>query len=427
VEVVSLDDMDWFEFEQFVARLFEKLGIGKTEEIRKGSDAGKDIILRSSQGSIIVECKHHPKGSIGRPVVQKLHSAVISSRAEKGFLVTTGHFAENATKYARSLRVKIELIDSRILADMANRASIKILKKGEKTSVFHVTPPSQRVLEQTMIKVNTRSAVSFPNTASQLSKTEVMNTEFVPAYLLDYSLHQNFSTSVGVVHRIHVSNGRILLNGENGSVIPSKLAGTVSPSSMVEDWHSLEQENVKSGSFRIDLSTAKRLGTEHIQKLHTETVGYLGRNNVRYSKECVPNISNILVKSLTQVYIPILTVSFQILSRQHTVSLCGNPEKIEILGGVVNHCEVCGNPLPEKRLLCNSCGKIVHKPQIIMGHSYFCELCNKTICRECTYWIRKYLLFKKKLCKNCAEKLQKEGIEIRKLRSPVFFSYSTLN
>jgi HJR/Mrr/RecB family endonuclease len=47
LEVVSLDDMDWFEFEQFVARLFEKLGIGKAKEIRKGNDAGKDIILRS--------------------------------------------------------------------------------------------------------------------------------------------------------------------------------------------------------------------------------------------------------------------------------------------------------------------------------------------------------------------------------------------
>jgi len=415
LEVVSLDDMDWFEFEQFVARLFEKLGIGKAVEIRKGSDAGKDIILRSPQGSIIVECKHHPKGSIGRPVVQKLHSAVITSRAAKGFLVTTGHFSENATKYASSLRVEIVLVDSRILADMANRAGIKILKKGEKTSVFHVIPPPQQVLEQTMINANTRIAVSFPNTPSQLAKTKVMNTEFVPAYLLEYNLHQTFSTSVGVVHEVHVNNGCVLLNGENGSIVPSKLAGTVSSTSMVEDWHSLEPELAKWGSFKIDLSTAKRFGTEHIQQLHTQTVRYVGRNNVRYYKECVPNISNILVKSLTQVYIPILTVSFQVLSRQHTVSLCGNPEKIEILGGVVNNCEICGSPLHEKRLLCNSCGKIVHRPRILFGHSYYCTVCRKTICIECAYWFRKYLFFKKKLCKDCAENLERDGIIIKKL------------
>jgi hypothetical protein len=262
--------------------------------------------------------------------------------------------------------LRLCLVDSRILAYMANRAGIKILKKGEKTSVFHIIPPPQPVLEQTMIDANTRSVFSFPNTPSQLSKTKVVNTEFVPAYLLEYSLHQTFSTTVGVVHEVHVNNGRVLLNGENGSIVPSILAGIVSSKSMVEDWHSLEPEHAKWGSFRIDLFTAKRFGTEHIQQLHTETVGYVGRNNVRYTKECVPSISNILVKSLTQVYIPIFTVSFQILSRQHKVSLCGNPEKIEILGGVVNNCEVCGNPLHEERLLCNSCGKIVHRPRIIL-------------------------------------------------------------
>jgi len=420
LEVVSLDDMDWFEFEQFVALLFEKLGIGKAEEIRKGNDAGKDITLTSPQGTIIVECKHHPKGSIGRPVVQKLHSAMITSKSKKGFLVTTGHFSENAAKYVKNLGVAIELVDSRILADMANRANIRLLKKGEKTSVFHVIPPPLKLLEQTMIKNNIKNGVSFPYTPYQLSKTEVVSTEFVPAYILDYSLHQNFSTSVGIVHRVNVNNGRILLDGENGSIIPSKLAEAVSQSSMVEDWQSLERDNVKSGSFRIDLSTAKRIGTAHIQKIHTDIVGYRGGNNVHYTKECVPNISNILVRSLTQVYIPILIVSFQIISRRHQVSLSGNPERIEILGGVVDSCEVCGNSLSENRLLCNSCGKIVHRPKIVFGHSYFCNICKKTICIECAYWFRKYYFFKKKICKTCGEKLEQEGITVKKF-SPTSF------
>jgi hypothetical protein len=104
---------------------------------------------------------------------------------------------------------------------------------------------------------------------------------------------------------------------------------------------------------------------------------------VRYTKKCTTNVSNILVRSLTQVYIPVLTVSLQIMARKHEISLCGNPEKIEIIGGSLKNCEVCGNNLPEKRLLCNSCGKIVHKPRIILGHSYFCYLCKKTICIEC--------------------------------------------
>jgi len=422
LEVVSLDDMDWFEFEQFIAHLFERLGIGKAEEIRKGQDAGKDIILRSSQGLVIVECKHHPKGSIGRPVVQKLHSAVVTANALKGFVVTTGHFSEGATEYARDLGSIIELVDARILYDMANRGGIKLLRKGERTSVFHVIPPPHNAVEEAMIRANLRSAVSFPRTANQLSKTDVINIEFVPAYLLEYSLNQDFSTSVGVIHRVHINKGQILLNGENGSPIPSTLARNVSNSYMVEDWQSLDKSNVKWGSFKVGFSTAKRLGAEQIQKIHTRTVRYLGGNNVHYTKECVPNISSILVRSLIQVYIPILTVSFKILWRQHELSLCGNPERIDILGGVINTCEVCGNSLSENRLLCNSCGKIVHRPRIVFGHSYFCNLCKKTICIECAYWFRKYYFFKKKICKSCAEKLENEGIIIKKFSPNSFIT-----
>jgi hypothetical protein len=37
-----------------------------------------------------------PLGSIGRPIVQKLHSAIITSKAAKGMLVATGHFTQEA-------------------------------------------------------------------------------------------------------------------------------------------------------------------------------------------------------------------------------------------------------------------------------------------------------------------------------------------
>jgi restriction system protein len=414
--------MDWFEFEQFVAHLFERLGMGKTEEIRKGRDAGKDIIIRSPQGLIIVECKHHPRGSIGRPVVQKLHSAVISANAKKGFVVTTGHFSENASEYARSLGTIIELIDSRILSDMANKVRIKLLKKGEKTSVFYVLPPTQRSVELKILYTNVGKAFSVPNSPSQLSKIRIIKTHFTPAYLLEYSLKQTFSTSVGVIHRINVNKERLLLNGQDGSIIASKLSQIVEPEEMVEDYDILELKEPPSESFRIGFSQAKRLGIRQIQRCHTTIVGYYGANNVHYTKKCKPNVSSIFVKSLTQVYIPILTVSFKMMDRAHDISLCGNTENIEILSGTIEICEVCGDHLSEKRLLCNSCGKIVHRPQKLMGHSYFCYECNKTICIECAYWFRKYYLFKKKICKDCAEKLANKGTTVKKFSPNSFIT-----
>ena len=415
MEVVSLDDMDGFEFERFVAHLFERLGFGKAEEILKTGDAGRDIIIRTPDGGlIIIECKHHPKGTIGRPVVQKLHSAVITARAKKGFLVTTGRFSPDATEYASSLGSLIEMVDSRILYDMAKRAQIRVLRKGERTAVYHILPPSQELVEQKVIDHIIGTALSAPNRPRELTKTTVKNTHFTPAYLLEYSLHENFATTVGIVHTVHVDRERILLNGQDGVSIDARLARIVAPSSMAENWYPQAQKNVSSGSFKLGYSDAKRIGIKHIKKHHTTTVGYYGANNVRYTKTCVPHVSNVLVQSLTQVYLPLLTVSCRIVTRQHQLSLCGNQNEVEVLKSDAGLCEICGKELRDECFLCNSCGRVVHTPSLI-GHSYSCELCGKTICKECTYWTRKYLFLKKKLCESCAGKLEREGKKVKKL------------
>lgn len=83
-EYVALDSMDGFEFEHFCGRLLETLGYGRVETIGSVADAGRDLIVHSREGKIVVECKHHPNGVIGRPVVQKLHSAVITEGAIGG-------------------------------------------------------------------------------------------------------------------------------------------------------------------------------------------------------------------------------------------------------------------------------------------------------------------------------------------------------
>ena len=419
MEIVSLDEMDGFEFQRFVAHLFEQLGFGKTKKIRRVRDAGRDVVLRSPGGGlIVVECKHHPKGTIGRPVLQKLHSAVITAQARKGFVVTTGRFSRAATDYAKGLESLIELVDSRILYDMAKRAGIKLLRKGERTTVYHVIPPSQELTKQVLIPHIIGNALSHPNTASQLARITTINTQFIPAYLLEYSLHQDFSTTVGLIHSANVDKGHIIISGQDGHLLRSELVKMLTPTSMDESWYPQKQAKVSSGRFTLGYSDAKRIGTKHIREYHTETVGYYGLNNVYYTKTCVPGASSILIRSITQVYLPILTVSCDILTRQHQLSLCGNRIEVEILdhSAKCGTCEICGKKIGHERLLCNSCGRIVHAPSF-MGHAYLCEICSKTICKECTYWTRKYLFFKKKLCEDCAETLKREAKKIRKLTS----------
>jgi restriction system protein len=414
VEVVSLDAMDGFEFQRFVAHLFECLGFGKIKEINEVQDSGRDIIIQSSnKGLIVIECKHHPEGSIGRPVVQKLHSAVMTANASKGYIVTTGRFSVAALNYIKKLNGLIELIDSRILYDMASRANIRLLKKGEKTAVYYVIPPAKELVTNEVLAHLVGNAISQPWTPSQLAKIDIKKIHFTPAYVIEYNLNEEFSTTVGVIHGVHIDHGRILINAQNGQQIDPNLEKMAMPWSFSESMYLEESVNVSSGTFKLGYTSAKKAGLRHIQSQNTQEVSYYGANNVCYTKKCVPHISKILIRSLTQAYLPYVTVSCQILTRWHEIFFCGNQKQVEILESKAGICELCGEHLGYERLLCNSCGKIVHRPSF-MGHSYHCEVCGKTICKDCSYYTRKYLLFKKKLCQECAKNLEKEN-KVKKL------------
>jgi len=64
-EAVFLNSLDGFGFEAFCERLFfEKSGWGRIERIGMVGDAGRDLIIHTSQGKIVVECKHQPNSTI---------------------------------------------------------------------------------------------------------------------------------------------------------------------------------------------------------------------------------------------------------------------------------------------------------------------------------------------------------------------------
>lgn len=82
---IHLDMIDGFEFERACADIFSGAGWGRVERIGGVADGGRDLIIHGDDGrKTIVECKHQPNSSIGRPIVQKLHSAVMSEDAAGG-------------------------------------------------------------------------------------------------------------------------------------------------------------------------------------------------------------------------------------------------------------------------------------------------------------------------------------------------------
>ncbi|UTG85132.1 restriction endonuclease [Bacillus paranthracis] len=111
----NLEVMDPREFEYFVADIFRSLGY-KVQVTSGSNDGGKDIILYKGNEMKFVEVKRYTKSSIGRPFIQKLHSAIVDADAVGGYFVTLSHFNKNARQYAANKN--IELIDGDSLINM---------------------------------------------------------------------------------------------------------------------------------------------------------------------------------------------------------------------------------------------------------------------------------------------------------------------
>jgi len=96
-----LDDLSGFEFEDLMEDVFRNLGYENVRQARRTADEGRDILMEEvvdgRRRAIVVECKH--TDSVGRPVVQKLHSAVSTfdfDGPKRGMVVTTGTFTSPA-------------------------------------------------------------------------------------------------------------------------------------------------------------------------------------------------------------------------------------------------------------------------------------------------------------------------------------------
>lgn len=73
-----------------------------SEVTKRTGDGGKDIILRSNGEVRLVECKRYTSPKVGRPDIQKFHSAMIDFNAVEGFYITTGEFTKQALECAEN-------------------------------------------------------------------------------------------------------------------------------------------------------------------------------------------------------------------------------------------------------------------------------------------------------------------------------------
>lgn len=126
-------------FERLCQRLLRESGFVEVEVTGKSGDGGIDgrgIIRLAGLISfpVLFQCKRY-SGSVGSNVVRDFRGAM-AGRAERGLVLTTGHFTTEAQREATRPGVSlIDLIDSELLMDKMKElelgVSVEMVEKVE--------------------------------------------------------------------------------------------------------------------------------------------------------------------------------------------------------------------------------------------------------------------------------------------------------
>ena len=105
------------QFEEYVASLYHNLGFGRITVTPPSNDGGKDIVMYKDTEKYVVEVKlYAADNKIGREKIQKLHSAMIDSKADRAIFVTTSDFTAPARDYAK--KFDIDLVNGLELVEL---------------------------------------------------------------------------------------------------------------------------------------------------------------------------------------------------------------------------------------------------------------------------------------------------------------------
>jgi restriction system protein len=112
----SIRDLDWKKFEQLVGEAFRRKGYLVSETGQGGADGGIDLRLRKGSEVFLVQCKQWRAYKVSVNIVRELYGVMAAKGVTGGFVITSGHFTEDAKTFASGRN--IELIDGQKLATM---------------------------------------------------------------------------------------------------------------------------------------------------------------------------------------------------------------------------------------------------------------------------------------------------------------------
>ena len=354
-----LDELSGFEFEDVMEDVFRNLGYENVRQAARTADEGRDIVMEEvvdgTRQAIVVECKH--TDTVGRPVVQKLHSAIATfdfAGPKRGIVVTTGRFTGPAEEYADRLRrnddpYPIELIDGNALRSIGDEIGLDLYNGRieilcEKTlRPFDPTTDIDAPVQAAFRDIENIAAADPIVPRSQVT--------FRPVVVITADTNAVFETSVGVIHRIndrtqfavHADRGQPqVADSDVATLVTQNLQTTID---LDTDRFAALFDEVDERRFGQTQTGYKEWAVDRIQQHHTTTVTYTGDNNVTYNKTCEPNRSDISVQSIESVYLPEVRQTTELGEYAYPYEYyAAGPSRVTIDDGIHRcvHCETSG-------------------------------------------------------------------------------------
>ena len=167
--VVSiLEGMTWQEFEMLVGEGYRLQGYSVLESGGGGPDGGVDLVLRRGGETFLVQCKQWHAFKVGVQVVRELYGVMAAKGAAGGFVVTSGHFTQDAKDFASGRNVT--LVDGPMLHKLLHQA------RGSRAGQAPSKPPTTRPVAVVSKAVSAQAPQSAAPACPKCSQRMVRRT-----------------------------------------------------------------------------------------------------------------------------------------------------------------------------------------------------------------------------------------------------------
>ncbi len=401
----DLRTVDAKEFKRLCRELLEKLSYRVLEDWvdrPRSSSMPPDFLVSGPEGVTAVLCSPYQKRAIGVSVVKRLEQCVTAHGAEAGMLITTGRFSAQAVEQAElvsSLGTQLQLIDRGGLAQMAAQAGMELTDDGEPLVFMYEVSNAARVKEVlgSYLDGLYQSSPERPSSLLEVVSREVF---LRPSLKITYDVEAAVRGRGrdGVLDRVSVRGDTLFLDGQGAARLGSDRTAFFAkletvPYSAVK----LRELHPHWSQFDLDAKSITAKAKDAVVTHHSRSGHWWGNRGNLYYGTWQPSKRNVILEDVTPVYLPEDQARIRILKTVYELEFLEHPSgSIEVMGGTLVRCAVCGESAHRHALLCNICGKVVHRKK----HGYVCKSCRMTLCKSCARF-KKGILFKASLCPDC--------------------------